>query len=45
VSTFKRVAADKTLIAGMHLPFPGFGRLIEEKQGFSFVPSPWRPQV
>ena len=45
LATFKRVAADQTLIAGMHLPFPGFGRLVTEGAAYAFVPSPWRPQV
>lgn len=31
IATFSRVAAEKALIAGMHLPFPGFGHLVEEK--------------
>lgn len=45
LATFKRVAADKTLIAGMHLPFPGFGHLSPEGAAYAFTPSPWRPQV
>lgn len=45
IATFKRVVADKTLIAGMHLPFPGFGHLTAEGAGYAFAPSPWRPQI
>lgn len=45
LATFKRVTADKSLIAGMHLPFPGFGQLVADGTAYSFVPSPWRPQV
>jgi glyoxylase-like metal-dependent hydrolase (beta-lactamase superfamily II) len=45
VATFKRVAAEKTFVAGMHLPFPGFGTLASEGPGYAFVPAPWRPQV
>ena len=45
LATFKRVVADKTLIAGMHLPFPGFGHLVTEGPAYAFVPAPWRPQV
>jgi len=45
VATFKRVAAEKALIAGMHLPFPGFGHLVADGAAYAFVPSPWRPQV
>lgn len=45
LATFKRVAADNILIAGMHLPFPGFGRLVTEGAAYAFAPAPWRPQV
>lgn len=45
IATFKKVAAEKTLIAGMHLPFPGFGHLVKDGDAYAFVPAPWRPQV
>jgi glyoxylase-like metal-dependent hydrolase (beta-lactamase superfamily II) len=35
---FDRVAQDQILVAGMHLPFPGFGRL--EREGGHFAYSP-----
>ncbi len=36
---FRRVAAQKTLIAGMHLPFPGLGRLrADGEKGYVWVP-------
>jgi glyoxylase-like metal-dependent hydrolase (beta-lactamase superfamily II) len=45
LSTFKRAAADKLLVAGMHLPFPGFGTIIPDGAAFAFVPASWRPQL
>ncbi len=36
------VAADRLLIAGMHIPFPGVGHIERAGEGFGFVPAPWR---
>ncbi|WP_163270081.1 MBL fold metallo-hydrolase [Chelativorans alearense] len=36
-----RVAADRMLIAGMHLPFPGFGHVARDGDAYSFVPAEW----
>jgi hypothetical protein len=36
-------AADRLLIAGMHLPFPGLGHAERAVEGFAFVPAPWEP--
>jgi glyoxylase-like metal-dependent hydrolase (beta-lactamase superfamily II) len=36
-------SADRLLIAGMHLPFPGFGHVDRAVEGFAFVPAPWEP--
>jgi glyoxylase-like metal-dependent hydrolase (beta-lactamase superfamily II) len=45
VSTFKRVIADRLPVAGMHLPFPGFGTIVPEGEAYAFVPAVWRPQI
>jgi glyoxylase-like metal-dependent hydrolase (beta-lactamase superfamily II) len=37
-----QAAADRLLIAGMHLPFPGFGRVGRADGGFAFVQEAWR---
>lgn len=43
---FDRAAADKTLIAGFHYPFPSLGYV--EKDGasnFRLVPAPWKTSI
>ncbi len=39
-------ATDRTLVAGMHLGFPAFGRVILDAAGpspsYRFVPLPWQ---
>jgi glyoxylase-like metal-dependent hydrolase (beta-lactamase superfamily II) len=41
---FKTAAEKKTLVAGMHLPFPGIGRLrAEEKGGYTWMPIEYSP--
>jgi glyoxylase-like metal-dependent hydrolase (beta-lactamase superfamily II) len=42
---FDQAAADRTLVAGMHIPFPGLGYVAREGQGYGFVPSFWSPQL
>ncbi len=39
------VSADATLIAGMHLNFPGLGRVAREKDGYSYHPLFWSPKM
>jgi glyoxylase-like metal-dependent hydrolase (beta-lactamase superfamily II) len=36
---FDRVAADRLMVAGMHLDFPGFGRVVRKGTGFAFEPA------
>lgn len=36
-----RAAADRVLVAGMHLPFPGFGHVAREGAAYRFVPAEW----
>jgi glyoxylase-like metal-dependent hydrolase (beta-lactamase superfamily II) len=40
---FDRVAADRLLVTGMHLEFPGFGYLTREPNRFRWEPEPWSP--
>ncbi|MDB5325262.1 MAG: putative hydrolase [Phycisphaerales bacterium] len=39
---FAKLAEEKTLICGSHLPFPSLGHLKKAGTGYEFVPSPWR---
>lgn len=36
-----RVATDKVLVSGAHLPFPAFGHVRKVGDGFQWVPSVW----
>ena len=38
---FDRVSADRTLVAGMHLHFPGFARLARRGEGYALYPEAW----
>jgi glyoxylase-like metal-dependent hydrolase (beta-lactamase superfamily II) len=41
---FDRAAADRLLVAGMHLPFPGVGHVARAGgDGYRFAPAPWLP--
>lgn len=37
-----RVATDRLQVAGMHLPFPGFGRVVRRGTAYEYLPSPWQ---
>jgi glyoxylase-like metal-dependent hydrolase (beta-lactamase superfamily II) len=39
--TFDMVATDGQLIAGMHVHFPGFARLVRDGDGYRMLPEPW----
>jgi glyoxylase-like metal-dependent hydrolase (beta-lactamase superfamily II) len=39
---FDMAAADRLLVAGMHLPFPGLGRVTRRDQAYAYVPEPWQ---
>lgn len=39
---FATAAANRTLLAGAHLPFPGIGRIRTEGDGYTFVPVDYR---
>jgi len=38
---FDRLSADNMLVAGTHLPFPGFGRITRAGDAFAYVPASW----
>lgn len=40
---FAQAAAEKLMVAGMHLPFPGLGHVRKEKQGYAWVPAEFAP--
>jgi glyoxylase-like metal-dependent hydrolase (beta-lactamase superfamily II) len=42
---FDRFAADGTLVAGMHLDFPGIGYVSRETQGYGFQRAVWSPKL
>jgi hypothetical protein len=33
---FDRVSADKLMVGGMHLDFPGFGHIVRQGSGYAF---------
>lgn len=37
---YERAAASGKRVAGMHLPYPGLGRIVKEASGFRYVPIP-----
>jgi glyoxylase-like metal-dependent hydrolase (beta-lactamase superfamily II) len=39
---FDRAAADKLLVTGMHLDFPGFGHVVQASSAYDFTPASWR---
>lgn len=39
------VSADKILIAGSHLPFPGIGYVAKSSTGYRFVPVHWQSEL
>ena len=40
--TFDWVSADRILVTGMHLAFPGFGHVARSGSTYSFIPATWR---
>jgi glyoxylase-like metal-dependent hydrolase (beta-lactamase superfamily II) len=39
---FDQVAADRLLVTGMHLHYPGFAHLVREGTGYRLIPEAWR---
>jgi glyoxylase-like metal-dependent hydrolase (beta-lactamase superfamily II) len=42
IAFLDRAAADKTLVGGYHLPFPGFGHVVREAGGYRWLPADWQ---
>jgi glyoxylase-like metal-dependent hydrolase (beta-lactamase superfamily II) len=42
VAFLDRAAADKTLVGGYHLPFPGFGHVVREGSAYRWLPADWQ---
>lgn len=40
---FDMVSTDRMMIAGMHMPFPGFGYVGRDGEAYRFVQAPWAP--
>jgi len=40
---FDMAAADRLLVAGMHMDFPGLGHIRRDAAGYHLVQAPWRP--
>lgn len=40
VRTLEMLAAEGILMGGVHVPWPGFGRIIRDGEGFLYVPRP-----
>lgn len=40
---FDMASADRLLIAGSHMPFPGFGYVGREGKAYRYIPAPWAP--
>jgi glyoxylase-like metal-dependent hydrolase (beta-lactamase superfamily II) len=38
---FDMVVADRLMIAGAHLPFPGLGHVAKASAGYAYLPTPW----
>jgi glyoxylase-like metal-dependent hydrolase (beta-lactamase superfamily II) len=41
-ATLETLAAERTMVAGMHVPFPAFGHVVAEGAGYRFVPAQYR---
>lgn len=44
-SIFAETAENRTMVAGMHLPFPGIGHVAVEGDAYRFVPANWQFKV
>lgn len=36
------LASERILVGGVHLPWPGFGRVVREGEGYLWAPRPWQ---
>jgi glyoxylase-like metal-dependent hydrolase (beta-lactamase superfamily II) len=42
IAFLDRTTADKTLVGSYHLPFPGFGHVVREGNGYRWLPADWQ---
>jgi hypothetical protein len=42
IAFLDRATADKTLVGSYHLPFPGFGHVVREGNGYRWLPADWQ---
>jgi glyoxylase-like metal-dependent hydrolase (beta-lactamase superfamily II) len=42
VRTLAMLAAERILVGGVHVPWPGFGRVVADGEGFAWVQRPWQ---
>jgi hypothetical protein len=42
---YDQAVADRTLIHGFHLPFPGLGYVEKDGNGYRFVPATWNSSI
>ncbi len=42
---FDMVVADRLLVAGMHMEFPGFGRMRRDANGYRLIAAAWQPAL
>ena len=41
IKLFDRVATDNILVAGSHIHFPGFGRIVKDGDAYRYLPASW----
>ncbi|WP_135469477.1 MBL fold metallo-hydrolase [Crenalkalicoccus roseus] len=42
VRHLEMLAGERVLVGGVHVPWPGFGRVVRDGEGFLWVPRPWQ---
>ncbi len=41
--TLDMLATDRILVGGVHLPWPGVGRIVREgPESYAYIPRPWQ---
>jgi glyoxylase-like metal-dependent hydrolase (beta-lactamase superfamily II) len=42
VRTLEMLSRERILVGGVHVPWPGFGRVVAAGEGYAWVPRPWQ---
>lgn len=42
VRTLDAIANTRTYVGGMHLPWPGFGQIVRDGEGYAYLAMPWQ---